>query len=793
MRSGVSLSDARNALKNKGLIRPKSPDAKRAPPKTTAVATATIIKIPGSGPVVTVPADKLLMELSLGELNETPVADINEDAVNPNDDLLVPPAPGKPVPSAIARAELDHHDHTNRAQMLRVACCHAGLAEALDYYYNKRPVPFLPGIKLRVYQMQALNWMALRESHAVHGINGGILGPEMGLGKTLIASAFVLWSKRPKEGPTLIIASLNVLKEWQNHFAKFYDTEQLKGRVVYLHRRFNDNTDTVTAKDLEKADIVLTTYDMMRASYRSLVKNYPDDANSCIQYVNEETQKKIFAFHVRKASDVRTSPAKRFRGVELIHQGMLWGRLMLDESQTAANPSKKTFRAAMAIAAPYRWGITGTIIRNYVYDIWAQMRIIGYDKVPAKKMWTRNSAPRYYRNHQLSSVIYALTYEQAGITLPPFEEVSIKVALTARERTVYELVEAKARAVYLQAAQKTIDPGSVRVMIMRLRQCVIAASLMNAHGAIDGALEDFDDALEGMFEAGEAASDELESNDDDNDDAEGGEEDEDDQDDKEGDNDSSASTPSPATRGKKRALDSADDSEKDASKRRRTSENSDVSQGSSSNSSSAEPPAFKTPKQAIHFCVDTEGEGGIHSSKMKAILGAIETHLNRGPEHKIICFSMWSSSLSLLVKAAAAHPTLGSVNAVQVDGSVKGDDRDALFKRFKDDPSVRILAIQGTIGSEGLNLQHATGGLQMEPHWTLQTKKQQRRRFWRVGQDKPTWWYDVIVENSIDQRVLEICNEKIKIEEEFKNKKRRARTADADLDTYGRLLGVTSK
>jgi SNF2 family DNA or RNA helicase len=727
----------------------------------------------------------------IGELGQPViVADLGEGEPNPNDAILVKRGPEEVPPTFMTRAELDRHDQTDRARLLRLACHSTGLASVLAYYYDKRPVPLRAGIQLHPYQVHTLTWMTLREQNAVHGISGGVIGFEPGLGKTITASLHALWSPRPVTGPTLIVAPLNVLKEWRAHFDKFYDVDALGARIVYMHPEFNPNTPFLRATDLRDADLVLTTYEMIMSS---LDQTPADEADAGVEYVNDETRKKIASIHLRTHADVNMSDST-VRGVALIHRGVAWGRLMLDESQRIANPLSKGYRAVMAIAAPLRWCITGTIVRNYVTDVWSQMRAVGYDKVAYKTDWNKATAPRLYETHKLSSVVYGLTYEQAGITLPPFTEETVRVSLTPRERTIYDMAERKARTIYLEAASARLAASTALALITRLRRLTVAATLLDTSGAIsDSQIEDFDDAIEALFRA-----DTAQRGSDDEDYsrfvASSSDEEEDEYDNDEDDEparlrpEEKSPTPSEAdAQGKKRARDTDDDDENEKSsgseKRARMGDAKDVS--------GAEAPTFASSKEALAFCINVEGEGGVGASKIRAIVDVIVRHLSRGPEHKITCFSMWKSALSLVLKAASQHPALRDVKSVQVDGKTTGKARDALLNTFRTDPTVRILGLQGKIGGEGLNLQQATGGVGIEPHWTYQAKKQQRRRFWRIGQDKPTWWYDVIVENTIEARVLAICDEKVKIEEEFKAKRRHGRAApDAVKAVHGKLLGI---
>ncbi len=53
-------------------------------------------------------------------------------------------------------------------------------------------------------------------------------------------------------------------------------------------------------------------------------------------------------------------------------------RVICDESQKLANPKTMTYKCIMAVYGKYKWCLTGTPIRNYETDIWAQLRFCGY-------------------------------------------------------------------------------------------------------------------------------------------------------------------------------------------------------------------------------------------------------------------------------------------------------------------------------------------------------------------------------------------------------------------------------
>ena len=64
-----------------------------------------------------------------------------------------------------------------------------------------------------------------KEASEHHGILGGIVCLQMGMGKTLVALAHTLASPRGPF-PTLVVASKTIMSEWKSQgFEKFFPTE----------------------------------------------------------------------------------------------------------------------------------------------------------------------------------------------------------------------------------------------------------------------------------------------------------------------------------------------------------------------------------------------------------------------------------------------------------------------------------------------------------------------------------------------------------------------------------------
>ncbi|KAH9586563.1 SNF2-related [Trypanosoma melophagium] len=109
------------------------------------------------------------------------------------------------------------------------------------------------------YQKEGLGWMVNQEKS---NIKGGILADEMGMGKTIQMISLFLANR--VVGPTLVVCPVSSMLQWATEIREYVMPGSLSVLVVERASRAN-------REDLEKADVVLTTYPMLEQSWRILV------------------------------------------------------------------------------------------------------------------------------------------------------------------------------------------------------------------------------------------------------------------------------------------------------------------------------------------------------------------------------------------------------------------------------------------------------------------------------------------------------------------------------------------
>ncbi len=179
-----------------------------------------------------------------------------------------------------------------------------------------------------------------------------------------------------------------------------------------------------------------------------------------------------------------------------------------------------------------------------------------------------------------------------------------------------------------------------------------------------------------------------------------------------------------------------------------------------------------------------DGEAGIYSSKMKEVVKIIKSIPKT---EKIQIFSMFTSCLHIISQTLKKEFGNGLQFDI-IDGSVSGKKREEIIETFTHNPDLRILLSNYKVGSEGLNLTMANHVILMDQWWTHVETAQAESRCWRPGQDKNVFVYNIIIKNSIEYRMLEICADKKNMAESMLSGAKNINKI-IDVERLGKILG----
>ncbi|KAL2866780.1 DNA repair protein RAD16 [Aspergillus lucknowensis] len=202
------------------------------------------------------------------------------------------------------------------------------------------PVPAAqpPGISriLKPFQLEGLNWMTRQEQTQY---KGGLLGDEMGMGKTIQAVS-LLMSDYPAGRPSLVVVPPVALMQWQSEI-KDYTSGQLK---VLVYHNSNSKVKNLSKKDLQKYDVIMISYSGLESIHRKEWKGW--NRNDGI--VKEDSVIHSIHFH----------------------------RLILDEAHSIKQRTTSVARACFALKSNYKWCLSGTPVQNRIGEFFSLLRFL---------------------------------------------------------------------------------------------------------------------------------------------------------------------------------------------------------------------------------------------------------------------------------------------------------------------------------------------------------------------------------------------------------------------------------
>ncbi|GAA6041170.1 hypothetical protein JCM8097_004150 [Rhodosporidiobolus ruineniae] len=632
---------------------------------------------------------------------------------------------------------------------------------------------------------------------------GGILADEMGLGKTMQTIALICTDDtgegvldEPEEPDerfddmTLIVCPLSVASNWTDQLQQHVGRKRLKWHFYHGEGR------ELSKKELRKFDVVIATYQTLAGSIEDDGKKKKSATSSAktsttasaaedAEGEDEHPFSKDSKYAVSSLEPAKKKARKTAEGgKDMTLHGIKWRRVVLDEGHLIKNPKAKMSRACMELKAERRWILTGTPIVNQVGDLGAMIQFLRMCKpLDDPQVWkqyvTRGGEDQSAK--LLRAVVLSTTLRrtkdmvdasgQPLIRLPQVSFYQHKVQLRPAQRELYAEVE-KEVAENVKESQKR-EEGKLSVthllcLLLRLRQLAcdpalcppdfiedikdrkLAARISEEHERAGGS--SLASASNGGGGGGGGKADQLAYLRSMLRDAE--------------DEDCMAcsglmvepriticqhvfcqsciETAVDAGTGCPQcgwALKSGEIIEPSPSERSA----SPYSNRSSSRALSATPVFANAERTA----------------KMEALVGLLKaTH--RGV--KSLVFSQWTTHLDRIEKALEEE----GIATCRFDGSMRQEKREEVIKLFtapnrsavagsgedKKNPMVMLLSLKA--GALGLNLTVASQVFLMDPWWQPAIEQQAIDRVNRIGQTKDVRVFQIVAEDTVETRVLEI-------------------------------------
>jgi len=130
-------------------------------------------------------------------------------------------------------------------------------------------------------------------------------------------------------------------------------------------------------------------------------------------------------------------------------------------------------------------------------------------------------------------------------------------------------------------------------------------------------------------------------------------------------------------------------------------------------------------------------------------------------EHRVLIFSQMTRTLDILEDFMAMR----QYSYCRIDGNTTYEDREDMIDVFNKPGSEKFIFLLSTrAGGLGINLQTADTCILYDSDWNPQADLQAQDRCHRIGQKKKVHIYRLVTENSIEEKVVERAQKKLKLD-----------------------------
>ena len=150
------------------------------------------------------------------------------------------------------------------------------------------------------------------------------------------------------------------------------------------------------------------------------------------------------------------------------------------------------------------------------------------------------------------------------------------------------------------------------------------------------------------------------------------------------------------------------------------------------------------------FVENFTGESG----KITMLKEIIERRMAEG--HRFLIFSQFVSALNIVKDEIEKM----GIKYFMITGDTSAKDRLAICNEFNDNEDYKVVLISLKAGGTGLNLVGADIVIHLDPWWNYSAQNQASDRAHRIGQTRTVEVIKLIAENSIEERVVSLQDEK---------------------------------
>ncbi|WP_017444993.1 SNF2-related protein [Gayadomonas joobiniege] len=174
--------------------------------------------------------------------------------------------------------------------------------------------------------------------------------------------------------------------------------------------------------------------------------------------------------------------------------------------------------------------------------------------------------------------------------------------------------------------------------------------------------------------------------------------------------------------------------------------------------------------ELLNFTVSEEAK---HSAKLEYLMDIVPEMIEEG--RRILIFSQFSKMLGVIERR------FKKINLPYAKLTGETRDRQSQIDSFQN-CEVPVFLISLKAGGTGLNLTAADTVIHYDPWWNPAAEAQASDRAYRIGQTKPVFVYKLICQNTIEEKVLHMQQNKKDLNENLFNKDKQDGLSDMSAD-----------
>ncbi|KAH9767582.1 RING-finger DEAD-like helicase PHD and SNF2 domain-containing protein [Citrus sinensis] len=248
-------------------------------------------------------------------------------------------------------------------------------------------------------------------------------------------------------GATLIVCPAPILAQWDAEITRHTRPGSLK-TCIYEGARNSSLSDTsiMDISELVSADIVLTTYDVLK-------EDLSHDSD------RHEGDRRFMRFQ------------KRYPVIPTLLTRIFWWRICLDEAQMVESNAAAATEMALRLYAKHRWCITGTPIQRKLDDLYGLLRFLKSSPFSISRWWIEVIRDPY-ENGDVGAMEFTHKFFKEIMCRSSKVHVSDELQLPPQEECVSWLTFSPIEEHFYQSQHETCV-GYAREVIQRLKDNIL--------------------------------------------------------------------------------------------------------------------------------------------------------------------------------------------------------------------------------------------------------------------------------------------------------------------------------